>query len=132
MPATGTDETPFTSEEIDLANWLANPEAKRILRSCLFNPPAFERRVKVHAQTRDEWIVATGRRADRLEEIRQAYGARTLNHCQDTGDYRLMRAFVELPTSDAAIMAMLSASPIVRSVRLKRTAPVATGARAAA
>lgn len=113
-------ERHFTAEEIDLANWLGDPEAKRILRSCLFNPPRFERRTKTYAITRDEWIVATGRRAERLEAIRQSYGAGTLTYCDATGDYRLMRAFTELPTSDAAIMAMLSASPIVRSVKVAR------------
>jgi hypothetical protein len=124
----------FTPEEIALANWLADDEAKSILRSCALNAPRFEHRAEVYALTRDDHYEPVGTRRDRLYAIWTRYSDQVHAHCDATGDYALSEAFHLLPRPNEAIEQVISAAPLIRTIAIiaKHRDPVAAGQRARA
>jgi hypothetical protein len=121
----------FTPEEIDLANWLGDDEAKSILRSMAYNAPTFEWKVETYALTRDEVCIPTGHRYERLTAIWYRYWDAVC----ETGSFELQSYFMnQLPRPADAVDGALSASPIIKRVALiaKHRDPVAAGQRARA
>jgi hypothetical protein len=121
----------FTPEEIALANWLGDDEAKSILRSMAFNAPRFEWKVETYALTRDEVCVPTGRRYERLTAIWFRYWDAVC----EAGSHELQHYFIHsLPRPAEAVEGALAASPLIKRVALiaKHRDPVAAGQRARA
>lgn len=120
----------FTPEEINLTRWLADPVAKRILRSFVTNPPMArwgERYTTWNSGT-EPVLVYYGPEVEQLLDIRDRYETAVIRHCRAVGDVALRERFRETDDVQAAIRAVLIAAPFIHSVK----APVAAGqARAA-
>jgi hypothetical protein len=124
----------FTPEEIALANWLGDDEAKSILRSCALNAPRFEHHAEVYPLTRDDFYTPIGHRADRLKAIWTRHSDAVHAHCDATGDYDLSAAFHLLPRPNEAIEQVLAAAPLIKTIAViaKHRDPVAAGRQARA
>lgn len=91
--------------------WIDDPRARMLLASCVANPPRGEWKRTVYAITTDEWFAYVGYRAEALDAIRMAHGARVLAAYHATGEhaYPAYNAWCREPDVTAAINAALDA-----------------------
>lgn len=102
-PVAANDDAPFST-------WTADPRARRLLASCVANPPAGAWRETRYVRSRNLTFAYSGYRAAALQVIRNQHGQRALNHATATDDYTAFERWTQQPSVTDAIDNALNAS----------------------